>query len=305
MRTLRAETSESEWRTILPWGILLILAVILMGAVVRDFLTAEHYRRVYRDPITVTATVTKHDMESDSEDTSYYSYISYTVDGNTYHNVQYERVNNQDARTPLGQEVTVQVSPEAPGTLLQSLKQPFSLYAEFFFLSLMASWAITSFRKRRLSTGVYSMPGSDTVTSDLMVTVRARTCRVLWLLMLVVTGVLYWRYPMMYKGGYLVAGAVYGLFWLLCMFSAIQDAKRVQNGDYTVQRDILVRKEKYEDDDCNTHYRLHYAAGGRTWSRDVTWQEYQRASEGSSVRSVYLAGGRRPVLHYTPDGSAR
>lgn len=71
--------------------VVLVAIAVAMGVfLMKPLQASEHYLQVWKNPVTVTATVTDYDSYDDDGDTDYQSFISYDYNGVHYENIQYE-----------------------------------------------------------------------------------------------------------------------------------------------------------------------------------------------------------------------
>lgn len=76
--------------------------------------SAIQYTELIDHAITVDAVVTKHDKISDDNDYDYVSYVSYTVNGVEYKDIEYETNDIESQLDPIGTTVKIKVNPENP-----------------------------------------------------------------------------------------------------------------------------------------------------------------------------------------------
>ena len=282
------------------------LAVLALGALawglVYNLNRCGVYARVYENPVYVQAQVTRHSEYEDSDDnTTYYSYITYTVGGATYENVQYESFSTASKRTPLHTTLTVALNPENHGELLQKVASP--LLTVFLCAIALALVVVNlqSFRARSLQRASEGRPDRDKIAKDLQTLIASRFLRVFWMGLTVVLGLLHRRFPILFGTGYLVATVGAGCCWLCCLFNALRDGNRVRKGNFTVRWDQLLKKESESDGEGGVSYCLYYVskdAPDRVWCRQVSREAWDAAREGSVIQAVYLPGDKKPKLTY-------
>lgn len=281
----------------------LIPVVFLVGGSIAFVARMEHYMRVYQNPLVVEAEVTHHAEESDDDGTDYVSFISYTANGKTYRNIRYETKGNQKKLTPKGTIVTVEVSPEDPSQLIDKLASAQGGVAVMiplggFALAGAWKWGIPKLRSK----GNGGTPDEETVRRDLRLTILSRFLPAALLLICAGYGLMYWRYAQVVGSWclWVIVGA--GAGWLCGAILGLRDMKAVKQGDYSLHRDVLVRKEYSTDSDGDPTYTLHYSTADRSWCCNVNQKRYHAAKEGTSVLAVYLPKKKKPILHYNETG---
>lgn len=287
-------------------AVIMIIPCLIFGlaAVVIPAIHIEHYRRVYQNPLTVTATVTRHASYDDDGDTDYRSYISYTANGVDYTNISFEDEDTKAELTAVGEQVIVEVSPEDPTALISELKSRgsmliFTLPICLILLTLLWGAGIKSRRSKTLR----GTPDRETIQKDALLTIYGRFSLPGWLLFCVGYLFLYWRYPTAVQTWVAFVAVASGVIWLWCVYAAIRDVKYVKNDAYKLHHDVLIRKEMKSGSDENI-YKLYYKSAEKTWSRVTSEKYYYAAKEGAAVLAVYLPGKKEPILHYDTDGNA-
>ena len=264
----------------------------------------EHYRQVYQTPVTVTATVTKHDSYDNDGDTDYRSYVTYIVDNTRYKDYPYENRDRKVELTPVDTEVVLQVSPKDPSRQISNLKNNgsiFGLTAVYLFLGLAGLCKLL--QKRSLTKSNRSQPDRETIQQDIKTMVRGRFMRPFLLFCWLGYAFLHWQYSMLFGQLSLIVAAVCFVLWLFCMYTAIRDYRHADSDDFTVHRDVLVEKKELSDSDGTT-YVLYYNNSEKTWKTTTKESTFHRTKEGDMVLAVYLPGKSKPILHYNLDGDA-
>lgn len=294
--------------TVIILGILLlIILLVFIGLFIKGLADCREYAQVYKDPVYVEAIVTKHTKHEDSEgDISYQSYVSYTVDGRTYKNVSYESESLKSKLTPVSTQITLAVNPNDHGVLMEKLANGSLMVLICGIILIIAlTAALQTLRKRKVSRQLSVRADRQIVTRDLCRFIMARFFRVLWLFITIFLLYLTFRFPMLYGKSCLIAAAVTGTFWLICMYTTIRDFHRVKNGEFEIHWDVLVSKEEKEDSDSDPVYILHYGSANRRWKQIVDSSAYHKARVGQvSLQAVYMSGNIKPVLYYDSDGNA-
>ena len=279
--------------------VLIAFIVLLVWGTIYCIANAEQYRRVYRNPLTITATVTHYESYYDETELDYYSYISYTVNGQKYSNKRYESTDEEHDLTPIGQQVQVRVSPEDPGKLLYELKSSRLIILLSFFSCFSLTWIVFGIRSFRLEKKQDGLLSKDSISQDLKLAIRARFFRVFWLFLAASLLFLCLRYPMLFGMGWCIACGVLGLFWLICMYTTTRDYRKVENEDYTIQQSLLEHKEIEYDYDGNDSYVLEYrSSGDLSWKATTSKDKFYTAKKGSIAAAVYLNGRKKPIMHY-------
>lgn len=278
---------------------------VLVGFAATCVENLEHYNRVYQNPMTVTATVIRHDKYEDEDGTDYRSYIFYTANGTSYSNIRFENKNHASDLTPIGTQLPVQVSPENPACLISELKSEGNMLIFWVpFLTFLCACLPGFLINRMRSRGVRGTPEMETLMHDLYLTIWGRISGFFWILLCVIFFGMCWRYPAVYQNKTLGVGTVCGVIWLLCMLRNIRDTVRVRNQHFQLCWDQLVKKEYIPDSDGDV-YRLYYQSGEKTWDQNVSKKHYESVCEGSRIPAVYFIGKKKPVLHYDYEGNAR
>ena len=286
------------------FAVLFVVAVLVAGfwMVVRGFTALEHYSRVYKNPLVVTATVTSYGTYDDEGDTDYRSYVSYEVDGKKYEKIRYEDKDYRSDLNPIGTQVELKVSPEDPSSTISSLKSDTIMLVGFFFvLSIAAAlWniGISNMRSKKNS----AIPDTEVLEKDLKLTVLGRFSLAIWILVSVLLFVLVWRYPVIMPRWISVAAVVCLILWLISVFKAARDIRLINNAEYEIRRDVLIDKN-HDSSDGDT-YELTYKSQDKEWKTTVTKEVYHNTQKGDTVVAVHLPGKEKPLIHYDVSGDA-
>lgn len=282
-----------------------IFSAMFMGMFVEPFRDMEHYLKVYETPVTVTATVTNYDSYDDDGSTVYESFVTYTYQQTRYKDFLYERKHNREDLTPLGNEVTIQISPLDPRTQISKLAQNNGgVHFSSAIVCLALSGLYMFLQQLHLSKGLRGTPDRDTVQKDLKIKIRSRILRPFLLLCWISYGLLFLRYSVVLEATPLILAIVSFCGWLYCMAQTIRDYRNVEMDDFRLQRDVLVDKSEDTDSEGSTTYSLKYQGDSGAWSRNVPYKDYNLACVGDAVLAAYLPGKKKPTLHYTRDGIA-
>lgn len=285
-------------------GVLAVVGLLFYGCVIKPVVDTEHYLQVWQNPATVTATVTKHDSYDDDGDTDYESFITYVYDGVRYENMEYEDRDTKSDLTPIGTELTLEISPKDPTRLIEDLRRSRSvLPVGVAFLALVMTLVYIWLQQRNLTKDCRGTPDTDMVQNDLKIKIRSRFLRPFLLLCVMGNCLVYWRYAVLEPNASVTVAAICGLFWIINLLTTIRDYRRVENENFEIRRDVLVDKKESSDSD-STNYFLYYQNGERTWRHSTTEKTYHKARIGDAVIAVYLPGKKRPILHYNHDGNA-
>lgn len=287
--------------TILAIVALLIVVIMFIGSL-KD---CGRYARLYNDPIYVDAVVTDHDEYEDSDgDTTYRSYITYRLDGKKYTNVRYESTSSRSKLTDLGEEVTITINPEDHGELMKDVANPATTVMLGVFTSLGMAAAIQELLRLKLSRYQLGAIDREVARKDALIMVQSRVFRILWTLLAVLLVCLPSFYPMLFGSGYYAAAIVMCIFWAICIVRIIRDTRLIQNGNFEIRRDVLIRKEQSTDSDGDPVYTLYYKGVKGQWSKSVSYKKYLIAEEGCAIYAVYLGSSNNPLFHYDEDGCA-
>lgn len=287
-------------------GIVVICAMPIFAGYlfVTGVMNCQEYSEVYKDPVWVEATVTLHDEYEDSDgDTDYYSYVSYTVDGVYYKNVDFETENTRSDLTPCGTKLRLAVNPRNHAQLLMNLAQPGVVAVTGTAVAATLAAILWVLRRRRLSKEAYLLNDDEVIKKDIKAAISARFFRPLWFFATVMMAALCVLYPMIFGKWFIVYAAVLAVFWVICIIRAIKDMGMCARGEYTIHNDRLVDKHENTDSDGDTTYTLCYAADDREWSTSTTRKKFEKAVIGTVIKAVYLNGRKKPIVHYDDDGA--
>jgi hypothetical protein len=287
--------------------VVLVAIAVAMGVfLMKPIQASEHYLQVWKNPVTVTATVTDYDSYDDDGDTDYKSFISYDYNGVHYENIQYENRDDREDLTPLGTQLSIMVSSKDPSKSIEQLKKTGkNLNLGMGMVALILAAVYHGLQKRRLSKDLLGTPDADTVQRDLKIKIIGRMGYVFWLLSALVYGVAYLRYSMVLGNIPLIVAVVCCVFGLGGLKNVIGDNRKTSNKEFQVSRDVLVDKQISTDSDGGDTYRLYYESGDRKWDTGTSKKNYYQVSVGDTVVAVYLEGNKKPTLHYDHQGNAR
>lgn len=263
----------------------------------------EHYNRVCENPLTVQATVTKHDENDDT----YYSYVSYTVNGVTYKNVKFESGGKKQL-TPLGTTLSLEVSPEDPSQLLTRLvKDSYIVWFSAALVALFLSFLWHCLFTFKDADNPHLAPNPDEVSKNAKLRIYCDASLAFFLLLPILYMTIYWRYPILaYPWVLFVCGGSMAL-WIWRVIVSILALRNVRKNNLVVVKDVLTRKYTNKDEDDNTHYYLEYTSSisGKTWSTATDMRTHEVLALGTSVTAVYLSGKKTPLYHYDSEGKVR
>ena len=295
------------------WVGVMFIIVAILGTVAivgsmffKGIVDLEHYSRVYQNPLRTTATVTRHAVHEDEDDTDYLSYITYTVNGVQYADIRYEDENRKGELTPVGQRVIVEVSPEDPAVLVKDLLSTrFSTEFSTIMIAFAAAAGWQSWTRRKRSKNLAGAPDQEQMERDLRLTVYGRISLSSWLILAILMGALWWRYPLFIEDWikYVAVGSL--VIWLISLVFALRCLRSIQNQEYRVTRDVLEEKSSsYDSEDGYTYTLTYRSESGTYWSKNTTERIYTIINEGSGVIAVYMPGKKKPLLHYDLWGNA-
>ena len=278
-----------------------ILAMVIFFAymmVISPFISAEHYISAASDPLTVTATVTKHDSYDDDGDTDYRSYVSYTVNGTQYINLKYEDKDNKSDLTALDKEVQLQVSRKDPSKQISRLKNTGSGVAIFSpALALVLAMGWKAVLRGRRSKDVFCTPDNEQIKKDAKLSVIGRCGPAFWLLCGLLYGFISWRYISVTGEWVIAAMIVCSVCFLWRLIVMLRDFGVVDREEFELRQDVLMGKEIRSGEDSDS-YVLIYRSNGGTWEKYTNKKYYEQAKKGDAVQSVFLPNKRKPLLHY-------
>lgn len=276
------------------------LALILDVMLLQPVLDLEHYRKVWDQPVAVTATVVKHEAYDNDGDEDYRSVVRYEYDGKVY-TTNYESRDHKEDLTPLEEAVAIQISPLDPSRRMAALKSNgYGLLFGALILFAAGAGGCSALHRRNRS-GDKDFPDTQQIRRDIRAKIRSRFWRPFWLLCWMGYGLIGWRYWQAMGIIPLLLGGACFLGWLVCMYTTLRDY-RCAAEDLELHRDVLVDKTHLSDSDGDT-YVLEYRNGERIWKCSTSERKYKRASIGETVLAVYFPGRKKPMIHYDLDGS--
>lgn len=266
---------------------------------VRD---AEEFNRVYANPLTVTATVKEYDSYDDDNDTDYRSYVEYEVNGTLYL-TKYEDKNTEEELTPIGEKVTLKVSPENPGRSLSDLVKsarnvPFIITITLIMLSLFLLPLMDRGRKSKEN----PLQNEEVLVKDIKSALLCRAENIALLLIGSAYAGLAVRYPLIYGKSMAVFAIALLAAWVICMARALHGCSLAKRGEYEIRCDKLVEKKYISGDESDTYRLIYSSNNGETWKVNVSKSRYEREAIGNNVHAVYLSDRDKPVLHYDGKG---
>lgn len=282
----------------------LIFCLIFLSLAINGHVDMEHYQRVCKNPLTVTATVTKHDTYEDSDDDIHYrTYISYVAEGVEYKDIKYSSVSDKKKQIPMNTQLEVDVSPEDPSALLSDLK---STAIDAYVFAPITLFAIISIYVSLLtclcSGSLTDTKDTEIIVKDMKLTIMSRFFRPFSFILTVYFFFLCVRYPDINLSKTAIAGAVCCIIWLWCLYRTIRDFRYIKNEEYEIRRDVLESKRISSDSNDGAVYCLTYRSGEKTWEHKTSRKYYYDTETGDKITAVYLPGKKKPLLHYDKNG---
>lgn len=282
----------------------LIGFLFFLSPTINGHVDMEHYQRVCKKPLTVTATVTKHDTYEDSDDDTHYdTYISYVAEGVEYKNILYSSESSEKKQIPMNTQLEVDVSPEDPSALLSNLRATATIVYLFapITLSLIISIYVSLLPCLR-SGSLTDTKDTEIIVKDMKLTIMSRFFRPFSFILTVYFFFLCVRYPDINLIKTAIAGAVCCIVWLWRLYRTICDFRYIKNEEYEIRRDVLESKRISSDSNDGAVYCLTYRSGEKTWEHKTSRKHYYDAETGDKITAVYLPGKKKPLLHYDKNG---
>ncbi len=284
---------------------LAVLSSMIYTMILQPCLDIEHYRQVWQNPVSVSAVVTRHNSYDNDGDKDYRSCVSYTYNNTHYQDYPYENRDKEEQLTPIGTEVTIQISPKDPSRQIAELKShgkmlPFSIV----LIPLVIAALYMLLQRLMLTKAGADTLSAETIQKDTKLLIRSRMLRPFLLQCIIIYSFIYWRYSFALGWLPLIVAAVSCAGWLFCMYTTIRDYRCVESENYTIRQDVLINKKEITDADGTT-YVLEYRNNKKTWTTSADLRAYNRACIGDTVLAVYLPNKKKPLLHYDRNGNAR
>ena len=287
----------------ISWGKLVILPAVMVFLFAFLSVLGEdlvHYQWVYQNPLQVTATVTRYEVDDSDDDPYYDVYVAYTAQGKEYKDIYYDSSYHLDELPSVNQTLTIAVSPLDPGVFLSNLyNSGYVFMGTLAIFSLVLGWfmktVLLCLRGKKMDD---LEPESQDIQKDLQLTAWASLP--LWAALSFVAGcaLSYSAYAVpLQEQGLFIAMAIAGAVLLFFLFTALRKNGFIQREEYTRKREILVRK--YEDFSANHNtYYLIYQQGETKRKQRVSRKVFRRAEESSISYGFYLKGAKRPLVQY-------
>lgn len=281
-------------RKFLAFLLFVVGAIYAVFAVMLAVESLEHYARVYQNPLTVTARVTAHVKDGDE----YQSLLSYTADGTTYSDIEFEEKEEILDLTPVGTIVTIQVSPEDPA---QTIADLLSFCGSGIMISavvccLLAGTVWKWVLRRFLSKEKNVIPETEILERDLRLTILSRKAPIAWMVLGGLQIAVWVYYLGVFSADKLIFPAICIVIGVLCLVSVFRKLRLVNEPRYRLEKHMLIRKEQA----YGNKYRLVFKGNnGQEWSKIVKEKEYLSVRTGSTILTVHLPGKAEPVLRYT------
>lgn len=279
----------------------LCLLTITFGVLmtISAFSDIQRYDRVRDDALTVEAIVVEiTSYEDDDGNVDYTAYGRFTYEGEEYR-VRCGTSSKRSKLPSIGSHVQVEVNPEDPGETMSSLS---GSTAVPYFGAIMLAWGMSGLlarvRIKNLSTHCTPAYDEDIVKSDLRVVVQTRYLRPFWFTLALALHATHIIAPITTERYVHVVAWVATAFFAVCLFSAINDYKVIERGDYIKRTETLVDKKTEYDSDSGDSYFLIYSNGENEWKRIVGIDEYNSTQIGATMASIYFPNEKSPSLVY-------
>ncbi len=299
---------KEKYKKVLKVVILLVCffgTVMLGTTVIVGFSDAEQYLRVYQNPLVVTATVTEYEDYDDDGDTDYRSYVTYYVDGIRYSRIKYESADRKEQLTPIGDQVVIEVNPEAPFETLDEMKiSSFgSAIVMFIFVVPFFAYMCSVFIAERRSKDFSYIDEKEKIQKDALLTVWGRLRVILFLFLIIYSALLYFRYKVIYGNISLFILRTVVCVEIYCIIIAILQTIKIKRNEIAVRRAILVDKEISEGDE-STSYFLYYECDGKIKKESTSCKLYNSSQMNETVYYIFINGKKKPLLYYNASGKA-
>ena len=249
--------------------------------------------------VTLQAVITDVVEEGNSDDGyDYAQYVTYVYNGNQYKDRYDSLSNSKKAEAMLGKTVSITINPENPTEQLDEISARCDRDLMISVIFMMAGIFCADIRARKWRVEVQGWY-PETVFRDARAKARRNASR--WIGLLFAAGMwltMYWRWPMLNRYLFILAGGAALVFGCVDLVRWIQVLRRVENQQYILGRDTLVHKSVDSDLD-STSYFLHYVNGKDEWKRCVSRKKYLAAQEGTAIETMRLQEKGRPYLCFS------
>lgn len=275
----------------LPAGIkrFLILFLLFFSCVFTcvGLSSAAHFGRVYEAPLTVTAKVSSVVTEAEDDGTAYTVFVTYTVDGITYEDIEYDVFDDFQKVPRVGATVQLNVSPEDPAQTLRDLKNIATGTLLWIFgpsAAIALLWR--SLLRKRRSKGILHTPDEETIQTDLRLTVISRFCLAFWLVSALAIALMIAGYPYIFSQSCLFIAGFCLLIWLVCLLRARRDLQAVDEQNYRIIRANPPQSHSV-----------------RRYVTQEPWETATKTDARQILLRVYLSK-KSPELSYNANGDA-
>ena len=275
------------------------LAVFTVFSILDSLSTAQKYRELMDDAVSVDAVITHVETEYDPDGDTYDAMMKYKFDGVTYTDTYRNYSSRRDAEDMVGRTVTIEVNPWSPSEEMREIRGDGRSVLMNAAIGLCLFLLTLGIRHRCGYVEDYGW-NRETVKKDLIRHIWRKSkfyCFMLPIVMWFLVGL--W-YPEVYLGDTL--GDIIGVcILLICCWRLVCFIKKlrlVYQDRFFLTRDTLVKKEDLSDSESN-YYRVTYRGSNGVWSKKVSYGVYKNAREGDIFESVYMEGGKKPALSYS------
>ena len=144
----------------------------------------------------------------------------------------------------------------------------------------------------------------DKIKRDIKTVILTRWSDKIFTVPAIGAAALYLRFPFVFPKATIIIAAVFLLIAGIFIFRNIRCLNLIKNNEYTIVKSTLYDKRIQSGEDSNTYY-LHYRDTENEWKCIVPLYKYDTAVIGTSVRTVYLNGIKKPIISYDTDGTIK
>lgn len=276
---------------ILLFVVLPILMILIFGAmIVMGVQSAIQYTRLHDKAITVEAVVTKHASESDDNGEDYVSYISYSVNGVEYENIQYEKRDTEDSLDPIGSTVTIKVNPENPEEFMSDIR----FYAHFFLTAAPAIilFGLVAFIKsgivERSENYVVDTVDEECIKHCFKSTIKNRVLRTFFFVFTVYRLLLTLVFPLVFNS--LTLAYITAAVFLVLLGIDLIRLMCIKTSRYSICMGEFTEKYATTNQDNETTYWIKYYFPDLQQSKSnmVSYGDYQKAKEKDHCYLVFI-----------------
>ena len=265
--------------------------------------SAIQYTRLIDSAITVDAVVTDHSKKSDDNDYDYVSYVTYTVNGVEYENIEYRTVDVQDELDPIGTTVRIKVNPENPKESMSDIRSTANLTLWFFPpMAIFAAVAgIVFFKTEHSKDCNVDIVDQESIVQCFRNIMKTRVARPYFFVLTIYFVILTLVFPIVFNTMpfAFVTAAVYvyllgkDLFRLICL----------KTSRYSLCKGRFEEKFETLNDDKKTVYWIKYYFPDLKESKynSVSYGEYQSVNERDRSYLVFFPNEiniDKPILNF-------